>query len=132
ALGAAALADARGQSATSGECWRLALRNAPTLALVGAVAPAACWLATGAGIIGALFPMTAWMVARCAAVDEDARFLDALRRSASLTRGHRSRCARLWGLLVLVWAFGVLNVYFGVQGILSLMNMLLGVETSRW
>ncbi len=148
ALAVAALADARGDvgALPARECWRRALKQAPSLALVGAGAAVVMALATPCAGALALFPLAAWMVARPAVADEDRREtathlrwvprrwvpLAAFARSSTLTLGHRGRAARLWGAFVLLGLAVLLNLYGLGQSALSALNGVFGHDVGAW
>lgn len=127
AVTAAALADARGDPASARDCWRAALRRAPTLALVGSASAACAWLTALA-----LLPVTAWFVARPVAMEDGQPFTSALVRSSTLTKGYRGKAFRLWLLFVLIWAAGLVNLYLVVSALLGLANTLFGYEVGAW
>jgi hypothetical protein len=136
AMTLAALADARGEplgpEGTLRECWRTSARRWASLALIGSAATAAVWLAGSCLAAGALLPLSAWMVARAAVMDEDRRYAGALQRSADLTRGYRGKACRLWGLFALVWIAASLNLYMGVRGLLGAVTTFFGYDVSAW
>lgn len=118
--------------ASAPACWRAALREAPSLALVGALGTVASWVAAAAGIVGGLLPLSAWMAARPAVVDEQWRFVAAFERSSQLTRSYRGKAVRLWFTFLLIWAVALVNVYGLVELLLSAVNVFLGYDVSAW
>lgn len=130
AVTAAALADSEGEIPTLKASWVRAIRAAPASLLAGWSGLSLGFLGLLAGVYPGLALTTAWWVARPVAIQEGRTHAAALRRSARLTLGHRSRGFGVWVLIVLLYLAVAFNLHLLLVACLDLSNFLLAIDTT--
>jgi len=89
------------------------------------------WIALGCAFVPALALASIWSAARPLIVNDDSAYFGALRDSQELSAGYGGKALGVVVVHALLWAVVVVNLFLGVQLLLSLTTSATGADLSR-